>query len=289
MRADSLAGMVCLFIACGGVSALLEAAWPDRAAAPKLTPERRVDWAWWPVSAFLTGNLTRALTVGIVVGAALLLGVAPTPFDVLPALVAHPFGIGRAAPVAQVAFALFVGDGVNYWNHRLRHGRWLWPFHAVHHGPVRLDWLSSARIHPVDDLVDGVSVGLVLVALGVPVQVWLATGPFLLFFDMYVHANVALPGTRLRWPRAVLARCVVGPAFHRHHHAAPMPTLGTGARPCNYAGVFPAWDLVFGTFHLPPDAPAAFGTGEPTPSGLLAQLRQPFAIAGQRVAAALDG
>jgi len=283
MRADSLAGMVCLFIACGGVSALLEAAWPDRAAAPKLTRDRGVDWAWWPVSAFLTGNLTRALTVGVVAGASLLLGAAPTPYDVLPALAAHPFGIGHAAPVVQVAFALFMGDGVNYWNHRLRHGPWLWPFHAVHHGPARLDWLSSARIHPVDDLVDGVSVGLVLVALGVPLQVWLATGPFLLFFDMYVHANVALPRAHLRRVRAVLARCVVGPAVHRYHHAAPP------ARPCNFAGVFPAWDLIFGTFALPAEAPAAFGTGEPTPAGLLAQLRQPFAIAWQRVVAALDG
>jgi len=65
---------------------------------------------------------------------------------------------------------IVVGDLVNYWNHRLRHGRLLWPYHAVHHGPRALDWLSSVRMHPVDDLCDNVPVALVVLGLASFIQ-----------------------------------------------------------------------------------------------------------------------
>ncbi len=257
--------MTALFVLCGGLSALLESVSPERAPAPKWTRARLSDWLWWPFSAFVTGNLTRALAVGLVVEVAMATGLASTPIGALPALATVPWGIGRSPVLAQYFFALFAGDLVNYWNHRLRHTRWFWPFHAVHHSPTRLDWLSAARIHPVDDLVDNVGVGLLLAACGVPVPVWMATGPFLLFFDMFLHANLAIP----RVPGRPLARLLATPALHRRHHAEDRPSA-------NFAGVFPVWDLIFGTFDLPEVATAQFGAGEPLPDGLPGQLAFPF-------------
>ena len=59
---------------------------------------------------------------------------------------------------------------------------------------------------------------------------------------------------------------------HRWHHAEE-----TAATPCNFAGVFPVWDLLFGTFYLPAQHPRTCGPGDtPVPSGLLRQLVFPF-------------
>jgi sterol desaturase/sphingolipid hydroxylase (fatty acid hydroxylase superfamily) len=106
----------------------------------------------------------------------------------------------------------------------------------------------------------------------------LATGPFLLFFDMWLHANVVWPGRARR-----LARLVATPGLHRWHHAAPelLASISPGPRGCNFAGVFPIWDLLFGTFFLPASAPTAFGTGDPVPATLLGQLATPVASIGR--------
>ena len=48
-----------------------------------------------------------------------------------------------------VAFLLF--DFVGYWAHRWYHEvPELWKFHAIHHSPEHMDWISGFRIHPMD-------------------------------------------------------------------------------------------------------------------------------------------
>ena len=61
----------------------------------------------------------------------------------------------------------------------------------------------------------------------------------------------------------------MSPRFHRWHHSRDVD--------CNYAGVFPAWDLLFGTYHLPDEGPETFGVrGEQLPEGVWAQLAWPL-------------
>ncbi len=266
VRVDTLGGMAALFVLLGAVFALLERLWPERARAALFSRARLTDWAYWPFSAFVTGNLTRLLTLGSFGAVAFVLGYRGAPRELLSWLGAEGrFGIGSWPLPVQLLLALFVGDLVNYWNHRLRHTRRLWPFHAVHHAPKTLDWLAGVRMHPVDDAIDNVGVGLVVLGMGTAPALWLATGPFLFFFNMWLHANVPC---RL----GPLAYVVATPAFHRWHHAEE-----TAATPCNFAGVFPVWDLLFGTFYLPAQHPRTFGPGDtPVPSGLLRQLVFPF-------------
>src|SRR5262249_31281975 len=57
-------------------------------------------------------------------------------------------------------------DFISYWLHRAFHGRRLWPFHAVHHSSVDLDWLSAARVHPLNDIVNRMLQAAIVVALG---------------------------------------------------------------------------------------------------------------------------
>ena len=50
-----------------------------------------------------------------------------------------------------VGFLLF--DFVGYWTHRLAHEvPFMWRFHAVHHSPEHMDWVSGFRIHPFDGI-----------------------------------------------------------------------------------------------------------------------------------------
>jgi sterol desaturase/sphingolipid hydroxylase (fatty acid hydroxylase superfamily) len=51
---------------------------------------------------------------------------------------------------AQAVFLLVVSDFMLYWIHRLFHGGGWWKYHAVHHAPEEVDWLSAARFHPVN-------------------------------------------------------------------------------------------------------------------------------------------
>ena len=191
MRVDTLEGMTALALVTGAVSSALERGFPERSRASYLSRARWIDWAYWPFSAFVSGNITRAVTLGAAAALAFAAGYRGA-LDGLPAWAAARSDtlLGALPFWAQMAFAIVVGDLVDYWNHRLRHTRALWPFHAVHHGPAQLDWLSSQRMHPVDDLCDNVLVGLVLLASGVSLEAWLATGPFLFFFNAWLHANL---------------------------------------------------------------------------------------------------
>ena len=146
------------------------------------------------------------------------------------------------------------------------HGRWLWPFHAVHHSSTAVDWLSSVRLHPVNDAVSKVLQVLPLYWMGFNGVALAAFVPFLTFYAIFLHAN-------LSWSYGPLRFVVASPVFHRWHHTTESEGLDT-----NFAGLFPFIDLAFGTFHMPAGRqPEHFGiVGEPVPDGLFPQLVYPF-------------
>ena len=81
-----------------------------------------------------------------------------------------------------------------------------------------------------------------------------------------MHANVP-------WTFGPLRYAIASPAFHRWHHATEEEGLSR-----NFAGLFPFFDLVFGTFHMPRGAArgaSAFRTAT-SPRGIWRQLRYPL-------------
>jgi len=174
---------------------------------------------------------------------------------------------------AQVPAALLVADIVGYASHRLRHTRALWPFHAVHHSAAALDWLAAARMHPLDDVIDNVLVGVSVLACGFDARILSFLGPALILHTMLVHADVA-------WDFGPLRFVLASPAFHRWHHERER-----AARGCNFAQLFPFLDALFGTLYFPRTEPARFGLAdEPAPATLGAQLAWPFARIARRIA-----
>jgi hypothetical protein len=142
-------------------------------------------------------------------------------------------GFGPAARIPfgwQVAIVFVLADFLSYWQHRWFHSRALWPIHAVHHSSRRLDWLSSGRFHPLNEIgVQLVNVVPVL-ACGFDVRTFLVLAPFTTWYVVFLHSNV-------RWRFGPLAYAI----------ASPPSTAGTTRAPTKAATRTSAASWPFGT------------------------------------------
>lgn len=229
--------------------------------------DTRVNVLYWLLAVPVADALGRLVGLVTVVLLALARGV-PVDGPHLTAMLAADRAVRHLPAWAQLVLLLVVADLIGYWVHRAFHASArLWPYHAVHHSSRRLHWFSAVRNHPLAELAPKPLLVAPLVLLGFDfkvVQVWT---PLLGLFGLALHAN-------LRWDFGPLRYVIASPAFHRWHHAAD-----AGARDKNFAGLFSAIDLAFGTFYLPRWAqPRAFGVAGPDapPAGFFAQLAWPL-------------
>jgi len=166
----------------------------------------------------------------------------------------------------QVALYLLGSDLVMYLTHRMFHTAQMWRFHAVHHSSEHLEWVSAGRFHPVDQVLHGALSDVVMLVLGIPPEVLAWLMPFNVGTSALVHAN-------LDWDFGWFRYVLVSPVYHRWHH-----TSAERGGSSNFAGTFPLYDLVFGTFHMPAgQRPDAYGVDDPHfPKGFFGQLLHPF-------------
>jgi sterol desaturase/sphingolipid hydroxylase (fatty acid hydroxylase superfamily) len=169
-------------------------------------------------------------------------------------------------PFVQIPLVLLLADVLAYWTHRVFHARRLWPFHAIHHSSRTVDWLSSVRLHPVNDAVARIVQVLPLYLLGFDGLLLAGIVPFLTFYALMLHANLA-------WTFGPFRYVLASPAFHRWHHTSEEEGLDK-----NFSGLFPFIDLAFDTFYMPPGRqPQRFGiVDDDVPAGLVGQLVYPF-------------
>ena len=65
---------------------------------------------------------------------------------------------------------------------------------------------------------------------------------------------------------------MITPEFHHWHHANEVDALNS-----NYSVFLPAWDMIFGTWYMPPDRqPQMYGVAEVIPKTIVAQMAYPF-------------
>ncbi len=152
--------------------------------------------------------------------------------------------------VLDTAWASFVVyllafDLLDYWIHRGQHqaNRW-WALHAVHHSQRQMTMWSDNRNHLLDDALRDIIVAFTARAIGVPPGQFVAVVAFTQLVENFSHINARVT---LGW---LGERILVGPRFHRLHHAIGLGH--EGERPgtlggCNFAVLFPIWDIVFGT------------------------------------------
>ena len=153
-------------------------------------------------------------------------------------------------PLVAFVVYLLVLDFTNYWIHRAQHRlHWWWALHSLHHSQRQMSLWTDDRNHLLDDLVRDGIFALIAVLIGVQ------PGQFVLLLiatrsvETLQHANLRVSFGR--WGERLLA----SPRFHRRHHA-----IGDGHegahRGCNFAVLFPLWDVLFGTANFAPGYPA---------------------------------
>jgi sterol desaturase/sphingolipid hydroxylase (fatty acid hydroxylase superfamily) len=223
------------------------------ALTKRALPEIRLNLAWYFVDALFI-----APAVGLaIVGCRLLID----RYSLAVLDTAAWAAIGKPATIVA---AVFVGDFVSYWRHRLEHTRWIWPAHAIHHSDSQMMWLTLARFHPVNRFVTAsIDIG-VLTLLGFPTWALVANEIVRHYYGEFIHAD-------LPWTYGPLGRVFVSPTMHQWHHARDV--VGAGS---NFATVFSIFDRAFGTHHVPGVCDVPLGVTEEVGSAVSLQLLYPF-------------
>ena len=150
--------------------------------------------------------------------------------------------------LASFALYLVVFDLVDYWIHRGQHGlnRW-WALHSLHHSQRQMTMWSDNRNHVLDDLLRDTIIAFTARAIGVPPGQFIAIVAITQLMESLAHANLRLS---FGW---VGERLLVSPRFHRIHHGIGVGHEGLtpgSLGGCNFAVLFPIWDILFGTARI---------------------------------------
>ena len=141
-------------------------------------------------------------------------------------------------PVLSFFLYAVVLDFSEYWRHRLSHRfGWWYGLHSVHHAQRRMTFWSDDRNHVLDDAIGTVWFIAVGLLIGVPPMQFPLLVLCLRLVESLSHANTRISYGWLG------ERLLVSPRFHRAHHGL----RAAGPRSGNFGGVFPWWDMLFGT------------------------------------------
>lgn len=233
------------------------------AARPRLRRPPRalcLNLIYWFVNPLVTQIASKFAVCLVCLGACLTFGwrVDETILDGFGPLARQPL-------LLQAVEMVVIADLIDYWTHRFFHVTRLWRFHAVHHSSLEMTWLASARMHPVNDFVTRTCQVLPILLMGFSVKAILLVVPMLVLFVVVLHAN-------LNWDYGPFRWVLVSPLYHRWHHTSDEEGLDK-----NFAGIFPIWDVLFGTAHFPRREPVRFGVNhDPPPETFWGQLLYPF-------------
>lgn len=170
-----------------------------------------------------------------------------------------------SVPMVLTLFvAVFIGDFFHYWRHRLDHTKLFWPAHAVHHSDTDVNWLTSARWHPIN-LLTMRGVGIVAMLLfGFPVYAIMFNSMMRGYYGFFIHANVP-------WTYGWFGKYMVSPAMHRWHHSAEEKAFDK-----NFGEFFCIFDKAFGTYYLPGPCDGPLGVSDKMEPTLRSQIGYAF-------------
>jgi len=119
-----------------------------------------------------------------------------------------------------------------------------WRIHRVHHADSEVDATTALRFHPIEILLSFVWKGLVIVALGGPVEAVVLFEIVLNASAVFSHANFRIPPGLDR----LLRLAIVTPDMHRIHHSVLQRETDS-----NYGFYLSIWDRLFGTYVEEPE------------------------------------
>ena len=159
-----------------------------------------------------------------------------------------PFLWGALAFILLMDFAEFAF-------HRMQHMiPFMWRMHALHHSDPNMNASTAVRHFWGDQLLKAVSVWPLCWLILKPTPMIILAYLVVSFYHFFVHANLRVDFGRYSW-------LINGPAYHRRHHSIEPRHFN-----CNYAALFPIFDVLFGSYRRPDGYPS---TGQPVqPRGL---------------------
>jgi sterol desaturase/sphingolipid hydroxylase (fatty acid hydroxylase superfamily) len=209
-----------------------------RQTRSRVRRRRPADWVLDWAGLVIQGVVVPALQSVLIFG--LLSGIAPKARGIL--------GLS-AVPGFLLNFVLV--DYLYYWNHRWLHCRSLWPAHAVHHTPERMDVFITSR--------NTLWTPLLIIYLwvnGLFIFLLRDPGAFILGasltagLDLWRHSSFSpRPGSTLH---RALSRFLITPQEHAWHHSRDRAD-------CNFGANLSLWDRLHGTYHSPAVSAEAFG------------------------------
>jgi sterol desaturase/sphingolipid hydroxylase (fatty acid hydroxylase superfamily) len=154
------------------------------------------------------------------------------------------------APLVSFLIYLVVLDFVAYWLHRWQHRyNWWWSLHSLHHSQREMSFWSDDRNHLLDDLLVDTAHVMVALLIGVPPGQFITLVVASRMIESLSHANLRVHFGNIG------ERLLVSPRFHRVHHAVGLGHEGR-TQGCNFAVLFPVWDVLFGTANFERTFPA---------------------------------
>lgn len=231
----------------------LALAYPGKRAQPSFRRDMLTDSLYWFLGPFLYGRITFTFATFFV------------SLTAIQYIQVH-WRLWAMPVVLQAFLILLISDFIQYWLHRWFHKMPLWPFHAIHHSGTNVDWMTSARFHPVNIILYSTSVNALVATLGFSGEAFMILLPFNTIYSPLVHAN-------LNWTYGPFKYLLASPVFHRWHHTYPEEGGNK-----NFAPTFPFLDVMFGTFYMPEGRqPEIFGAPHDAITGNFAQqLAYPF-------------
>jgi sterol desaturase/sphingolipid hydroxylase (fatty acid hydroxylase superfamily) len=173
-------------------------------------------------------------------------------------------------PVHWLMWLLTV-DFCTYWWHRMLH-TWepMWAFHSVHHAQEEMSYISSFRMHPIEQLGQSLIMVVPLLIIGTPTWRWLPLFVLMILFEAAQHSSL-----NFTYGRAY--SLVVSPRFHALHHSRDAAHYNG-----NYGKVLSVWDFLFGTA-IRAERPERYGVeGLPVPRTLWDHFATPFRLLRRR-------
>lgn len=261
----SFIGLVAGLLLLGAAFYVIERLWPAIPRRPRAPNALTTDIIWWFVTPFANRI---AVVITAVLAAAIVAVIFGAPEgEGLRRFFERDNVVSRQPLWLQSVELILYLDLAGYWGHRWFHRvKPLWRFHAVHHSPEWVDWLSSVRVHPVNELGMRLLQATPLLVLGFDFSAVAVAAPALTLYAIFLHANVP-------WGFGPLRYVIATPVFHRWHHTSQAEGLDR-----NFSGGLVWPDLVFGTFYLPKGRqPEKFGLGgERIPENFFKQLGYGF-------------
>ncbi len=149
--------------------------------------------------------------------------------------------VGNWPVWVQVLFFLITHDFYIYWFHRWQHNnKFLWRTHEAHHSPKTVDWLSGARSHSLEILINQTVEFAPIILLGAAPEVAIYKGMISAVWGMFIHSNIDVRLGKLQY-------FINGPELHRWHHSDD----GGKEFQNNFGTKFAVWDRIFGTVFFP--------------------------------------